>query len=398
MPRTITRPSASPDRNSHRHRWLRIRWERLRQEWPWLIWLVVAGIILWTFSRGHVFERMNGQVEENYQFIAPSQAGRLHRILVQPGDSVPPGGVVAELDPTPWQDRIQVLLAARVQDHRAKVTDLQRQREKIRQELQGIRIQTGGDTSRLAALPSPENRSQTARNLLPALQSDSEALQAESAELRGRMDAANRTIPSLEAQLADLDADIARSQTEADRAATISPGETPDKLRALFPKERKTEIGELLDGIRHCKIVSAQGGIVDRITKLPGDYLQAGTSFLEMSGHPAMITAFLSDAEAASLRPGDPVWITPAHGKKRDIHQSTFVRAAPDAERLPHSSRAGKGAYTAGRRVTVAFPPSAIPSGPDGLPGLMPGEGITVHLAHPGEISFLQKLLRSGGE
>lgn len=399
---TNTRPgssaSASPDRNSPRDRWLRIRWERLRREWPWLVCIAVAGISLGIFSRGIVFERMNGQVEENYQFIAPSQAGRLHRVLVEPGDTVPPGGIVAELDPLPWHDRIQVLLAAQVHDRRTQVINLQRQREKIRKELQGILIQTGGDTSRLDTLPPPDSRSQASRNLLPTLQADAESLLIESAKLRGRIDSATRSIPSLEAQLADIETDIARCQAETDLAVALTPQENPNQLRALFPQDRQMEIQELLDGIGHCKIVSALGGTVNKVTKLPGDYLQPGTSFIEMSGHPAMITAFLPDAEAASLQPGDPVWVTSAHGKKRDIHQTTFVRAAPDAERLPLSSRAGNGAYRAGRRITVAFPPSAVPPGPDGLAGLLPGEGITVYLAHPGDLSFFQKLLRPGGE
>ncbi|MES2705232.1 MAG: HlyD family efflux transporter periplasmic adaptor subunit [Verrucomicrobiota bacterium] len=392
--------SGSANAGLKRQRWWRIRRGRLRQEWPWLIWLIVGGVVVWSVSRGRVFERMNGQVEENYQHIAPAQGGRLLKILVKPGDAVEPGGIVAELDPEPWNKQIQGLLMSLAGRRQSDLTSVVRERASITRELNILRETAAADEGRLATLVPSASRAPAAGGN-PLLLKQQEALdsrRAEAAEITGRQEVTRAMVTKLESRLAAMDADMSRRQAEADQTAGASFQDAPGTLLALFPAEERIQLQELLDGRDHCRIASSIGGVVDKLVKTPGDYLLAGDHLLEMVGRPKHITAFVSTDEAADLQPGAKVWVTPAHGRKWAVHETTIIRAAPDAERLPLSSKAGSGAYQAGRRITVAFPPSAHASGPDAVAGLLPGEGITVHLAHPGDLSLFRKLSTMAAE
>lgn len=382
------RDPSSP--SSLRQRWWRIRRDRLRQGWPWLIWLVVGGVVVWSVSRGHVLERMNGQVEEDYQYIAPAQEGRLLRILVKPGDRVEPGGMVAELDPEPWNLQIRGLLLGLANKRQEDLSSRLRERASIERELGALRETLAADEGRLAGLV-PSSKTSGAP-LLMKQQGKADAVVADAGEISGRLQVTRELIPKLESRLAEMDAETIRLKLAAEHAAAATPGDDPSTLLALFPETERIRLQELLHGRDHCRIFSAKGGVVDKLVKTPGDHLLAGDHLLEMVGHPKHITAFVSSDEAAALQPGDRVWVTPAHGRKRSIHESTVVRAAPDAERLPLSSKAGSGAYQAGRRITVAFPPSARAAGEGTAAGLLPGEGVTVHLKHPGDLSLFTKL------
>ncbi|MDB6132832.1 MAG: secretion protein HlyD family protein [Verrucomicrobiales bacterium] len=374
----------------HRQRWMRIRLNRLRQEWPLLIWLLVGGVVLWSVSRGQVFERMNGQVEEDYQYIAPVQGGRLLKIHVKPGDHVEPGGMVAELDPEPWNHQMRGLLLALSTRHNDKLLPMERERSSLSLQLGTLKESIAADEGRLAALTAAPAGPD--RPLLVKEQKAQGDLQAQAGEVRARLETTRRMVPELEAGMAKLDVEMARLRSKAAETAAASVEDDRESLLALFPEEERIQFQELLDGRSHCRIASAIGGTVDKVVKTPGDYLEPGDHVIEMAGQPRHITAFLSTDEAAALQPGDRVWVTPAHSREWSIHESTVIRAAPDAERLPLSSKAGNGAYKPGRRITVAFPSSARAVSPDGIPALRPGEGITVHISHPGEFSILRKL------
>lgn len=390
-----------------RRRWWRIRRGRLVLEWPWLIWILVAGVLIWSVSRGQLFERMNGQVEENYQYIAPNQDGRILKILVKPGDHVEPGGIVAELDPEPWNLQLRALLHVISGQREATLTAHLREHGIVSQQLRALQATASSDEGRLRALGGPPdaeadaNAATTGKTtnaktspgaVLFKFQQSKDLRTADAGEASSRLTATRAMIAEVEASLAEMEKKTPVLKDAAIFAASPELFNDLENQLSLFNETERGQLQELIDNRSHCRIASAKGGIIDKVVKNPGDYLRAGDPLLEMVGHPKFITAFISDAEAAALRPGDPVWITPAHGRQWTVHESTVVRAAPGAERLPLSSRAGNGSYKAGRRITVAFPASALATPGKTTSTLLPGEGITVHLTHPGDLSFIRKL------
>jgi multidrug resistance efflux pump len=381
---------------------------RILECWPVLVWAGVLGIALWAYRSGVVFARMNGAVDVDHQYVAPAEDGIVLKVLVQQGDIVEPGGIVAEMDSRAVKHQMLALAMGIAADRQEKMLQLERTRLSLESERRGYAITQAEDAGRLASLEKDLDRGQKVVLLpgnkgagsvvsfprIPA--ADLATLSADRAEVEKRQGALDESIKSVEGDMNRVNALIQQIQKDTEHATAASAGDvTPEVLASLTTAERADllELKAQLDG---CLLRAPKGGIVEKVNILEGAFVTAGQSVVEVVAEAGRIVAFLPQAQLANVQKGSKVWISPSHDRNA-IYASHVISIGSRVTGVLDTTSPLRNAMVYGRHITIALPDEAKSAG-GGSSLLVPGQTVIVHTRPPGGLPLIDRVFRSEPE
>lgn len=378
---------------------------KILESWPLLIWVGVALLATWGYSRGRVFSRMNGAVDVYQENISPIEEGRIAKILVKRGDFVQAGAIIARMDSSLYERELVGILRGVAANRYEEISRTERLQLDLEAELRKLEITDAGDKGRLTELRSSRERllktSGTPNNAaasrlgLVSLTSDLvDELNADIAELEGTQAAAAQSIGEVRNSLTKISAQISKLRASATATASADANSLTDEVRAgLLPDEQK-EVNELLSFIELCSLRSTRGGTVDRLEKEEGEFVAQGEAVMRVVAEPDQIVAFLPQDQIGKLNVGDTVWITPALDRN-NIFESTVTAISPRINNLADATSPLPNRRIFGRDVVCTFPKAALPPA-SGQPGLLvPGQTVTVHVQRPGDIPLMNRIFHN---
>jgi len=287
-----------------------------------------------------VIEEGRTRVRSRYVVAAPV-AGRLYRIDLEAGDPVNDGQVVARIDPLPLtsdvrsaQARLRELEAQRrgVDTQRPKPAALQQAQSRIRA-AQAVQQQTEARIEQAeAALAQAERDRQRA-----------ETLQEEGAiSQQAREDAALRaTTRTRELEVARRAAQAAAAEVAAaqDALAILQAEQSdPDYLEEVYTAQIasvEAELARLADDAARTDITAPASGTVLQVMQESARFIEAGTPLIEV-GNPDELELVIDvlSTDAVLVEAGDRVWITQWGGDDtlsatvRTIEPSAFTEVS----------------------------------------------------------------------
>ena len=384
-----------------------LRRRRILEAWPHLVWLGMAAVAFGMHSRGTSFVRMNGAVDVIHQYIAAPEDGTIARILVDQGQVVAPGTVVAEMDSRALQHQLEALLQGISSSRREEALRLDRIRIDLDAELREYAIALAEGNGRLGPLqrflaknqgaqgkPAPAATAGTGASVFQAAVSasqlmpvDRSALESEIGEIASRIDAVRQNITAVETELNQVNGSIGKIQEDAGTARRAATEEASAELLAALSESERAEVRELKALIAACQLRTGSGGVVDRIDRHAGDFARAGESVIQVVAETGKIVGFLPQANLGKLKTGDTVWVSPAHDRNA-VYETSVTNISSRISSLLDASSPLPNQRIYGRNIVVGFPESA---GGD-PPLLSPGQSVTIHTSRPGEIPVLNRL------
>ncbi len=384
----------------------RLRMRKLVEGWPLLVWLGVGGIAVGMHTKGTSFVRMNGAVDVNHQYVTPVEDGKVVRILVEQGQRVEPGTVVAEMDSGALRHQLNALLLGVSATRREEVLRLDRIRIDLEAELRESAVAVAEGNGRLGPLQRFLTKSQqpaakpvttgTPGSIAAAFgrptlfAADALALESEIGEITSRVEVVQKNIMAIEKELKHVAASIEKITEDSATAQRAGKEETSAELLAALSETERAELLEIKNLIAACQLRAGKGGTIDRVDRNEGEFVRAGESILQVVAETGRIVGFLPQAQLGKLQEGDKVWVSPAHDRTvvyatsvKNI--STRVSSVLDgASPLPNQR-------IYGRNITVLLPQST-----DGTPlRLVPGQSVTIHTAPPGEIPLINRIFKT---
>ncbi len=381
---------------------------RLLESWPLLVWVGIALLASWGYTRGRVFSRMNGAVDVYQENISPIEEGRVTKILVKRGDFVSPNQVIASMDASLYERELLGMLRGVAANRYEEISRLERQQLDLEAELRKLEITDAGDKARLTELIAARERLLKSSGVgnpaaskilglgpLAALATDKiDNLNADIAELQGSQAAAAQSIGEVKNSLAKLTAQISRTRTQALATASAKASTLSEEILAGLQPDEQKEVNELLSQIELCSLRSTRGGTVDRLEKEEGEFVAKGEAVMRVVAEPDQIVAFLPQDQTSQLHVGDTVWITPALDRAH-VFESTVTAISPRINNLADATSPLPNRRLYGRDVLCRFPKAALPPTP-GQPGLLvPGQTVPVHISKPGEIPLMNRIFHN---
>lgn len=285
-----------------------------------------------------------GQVEATQQSTLRSQtSGIVEKILVQPGDTVKAGMVIAILDDS---DQQLAIAQARAQLAQQK-SNLARLEVGTRPEI--IAQRRAGVTSALAR----EKEAQDNLGRIVALVKEGALSQRALVEAQARLDESRGERLEAEAELAEAKAGPIQEEIEAQRANVALAQAQLDQAELA---QRRT------------RIIAPQGGVVQTRSVSSGDLVQSSSPIVTLVAS-ERLDVFLELPEELSGKvvPGMPIQLT-SRVLPQWRKQTTITAVVPSADSLSRRQRI---------RVQIDNPP----------PGLLPGMAIAGSLSLPSQRS-----------
>lgn len=394
-----------PNRTSAVKTKLGLTRRRLLESWPVLVWLGVACLASWGYTRGRIFSRMNGAIDVYQENISSSEDGRVMKIHVKRGDEVKPGTIVATMDTSLYERELNGILRGAAANRYEDIARLERQLLDLQAELRKLEISDAGDKARVSELLANRDRLRKASGLsstpnaaatklglgpLGALAATAgekiDDLSADIAELQSTQTAIAQSIGEVRNSINILADQITKLRANAE--ATIKAdfkNLTPAILAGLRDDEQKN-VNELISEIERCSLRTTRGSI-DRLEKEEGEYAAKGESVLRVVAEPDQIIAFLPQDQIGKLQIGDTVYITPAMDRAL-VFPTKVTAISPRMNNLADATSPLPNRRIYGRDVVCAYPPEA-----KGI--MVPGETVTVHLQKPGSIPLMNRIFHN---
>lgn len=330
-------------------------WNRIRWQWPALVWIALAVFAAWLYDNGGEYIRINGMVEVISETVGPLESGYLKAVHVMPGDTVEAGEVIAEMDTT-YIDYQIAALENTLQAQRADdLREFHSARYRIEEELKSVTLEYaeagaekaiyGEELKQLEALV--EDGFASAESLLDP--------RVRLAVLEERLALYPTFIVSLERQLDELD------ELRTDALGADYP-DSSDHLQGqmqLLQERRK----------RHF-LKAGQSGIAAEVLRQPGEVIETGERIVEIiTRQEPRILAFMSESDTRPIALGDRVMVEPVIGGERI--ESEVVGISPNVLSLPDRASPIPNRVVRGRRLIL------VPKTSTGLP---PGSSVVVLL------------------
>ncbi|OYY67856.1 HlyD family efflux transporter periplasmic adaptor subunit [Sphingomonas sp. 28-63-12] len=279
-----------------------------------LIALMVAGLATRGFGAFTPADKglaLYGNVDVRQVELGFRVPGRIASMAVDEGAKVPPGTVLAQLDPRPLRDSVAVA------DAQIAQADAELAKREAGNRTQDIAQAQAVLAERQAALDKAQ-QDDARRQSLVASGAVSQALaDATRADLR----AAQARLRAAQQMLSLQQAGSRREDIRAARAQRASAIASRDRART-----------DLADAV----IVAPEGGTVLTRAREPGAIVQAGeTVFTLTIDRPLRVRAYIAEPDIGRIAPGMAVQVT-ADGNNRTYH-GTIGFISPTAEFTPKS-------------------------------------------------------------
>lgn len=342
---------------------------RIKTRWSFLVWLLAALLAVLVYFHGGRFGGMTGSVFTRMETAAPLTPGRLEKLLVDVGDPVKKGDLLAQMD-TSVLEAEKSLIESQMRTLTAEVIteEVQNLRRfdasiiRLESELRDLRIKQIEASSELAAL-RPELERLT--KLLEAKLVDEQELMPLRMSIQ-TLDAVTKDYPAI---IIEVEESLAKALeqkktiTQQSRAAVELIGqETAEQVRLLDVQ------------IEACNLRARDDGIVSRIYYYPGSTVAEGSPVVAsvVSGEPRVI-GFLSEYNARDVTVGMKAYLTPVSGHGPVI-EAEVVALTPEIYTLPSRASPISTQVARGRRVVLKVDKDC---------GLLPGEGVEIHVHRP---------------
>lgn len=392
----------------------RLTARRIRDSWPFLVWIAVAFIAWRVYRTGVVFTRMNGAVDPYTENITPNSDGHLLAIHAVRGQTVPPGTVVAVMDVAPFSLKLEGLRREIVEKRTKDIRDYDSELIRLQSYLRGIETGAAEDAATIEELQKAisEIDKQTFQVRDPRLRQviDDSILRS-----RVSLAKAQKRAKLNEPQNKDVTDSIDRTklirntfQKEAETINKLDLGsdeliKSPSKLAtaaaelakspALRADEQQQCI-ELKTKIELCELKTTHGGTVDRVLHEVGEYVKVGDGVLKIVGAPEHIICFLPQDQAKDLKKDDTVWVA-STSDEGVLYESTIEGLSPRINNLPDSTSPLPNRRIHGRDVIVKYPPGAMPKKPGDPFELLPGQTLIIHTKKPGQVPWLDRIFHN---
>lgn len=306
-----------------------------------------TAVELETVQRGElevlVVEEGRTRVRDRFEISAPV-AGRMQRLMLDEGDSIEAGQVVAQIDPLPLTSEVRSLVARieEMQAERSGVETLRPKAEALSQAEARIRAAQAAEAEAAARVREMEERLEQARKERQraeslyqdgaiALQSLEDA-QLEETTRAQSLEVARRTLDRAKAEVS-----AARDQFQQLQAEQ----QDPDYLLKVYDariRSLEAELANLLDREGRADIRSPASGQVLRIQQQSEQFVEAGTPLLEVGNlNQLELVVDVLSSDAVQINSGDLVRIeqwgggldTPSlTGHVRRIEPSAFTKVS----------------------------------------------------------------------
>ena len=370
----------------------RLLWRRLLGTWPFLLWLLAIGVVIYLYHGSQHLRGMAGMVDTTAQPVAPLETARLASIQVTLGQKVHAGDVVATMD-TSLVDAQLALLDAEMFESESNIGNFDRSAlstiksfedaiNSATAEIADLKRRLESATAQLAQLETEQARLDQlfAKKLIDATQAN--ASRPQIAALRHEVGAYPEQIGVAEKRLQDA----IRGQTDLRQSLRLEKGEDikaaigrrAEAQRKIFEASRKSA------SIRHQNytLKATYDATVSRIMLQPGDVVSAGEDIIRLvNAHPTQVIGFLPEIHLAGLAEGKVVRVSRQTGDTRPI-TATVVSIAPEVDTLPPLVSPIPSQPLRGRRVIVRL---------DGPHDLIPGEAVRIDSAAP---DYFTQILR----
>jgi multidrug efflux pump subunit AcrA (membrane-fusion protein) len=348
---------------------------RLRQIldcWPLLIWIAVLAAAVVCYNKGIVFTRMNGVVDVYQGSISPPEAGVLVSLApgIETGKPVTKRQIVAQMD----TGLIDLEIKRFLDRHREKGRgSINREREYLNELLK--------DKSRAWS-----QQAQTAAELVWAEEKLAEMIEfvptITTQQGREMFDALTWDVKKLKIDKGFRDDEVKRLDADiAEQTAIIASASGAGTLVLDAEDERQLEMLKLRKD--RMTLRAQHDGIIDRIGKEPGEFVDKGEFVVKVVASAQEIRGFLPQDEIDSVKKGDTVWITSTINR-RTTFQAKVIDLSPRIDSVRDAASPLPNQAIRGREVRVEYPEGC---------GLLPGQTVIIHVKPPGQIPILGNIL-----
>lgn len=346
-------------------------WYRLKQRWPFLIWLLaIAGAGLLYFGGTRV-GTTSGTVEAIRQEISPIETAPLKVLRVKVGDRVRAGDVIAEMDASILDADLTVL---KLDAERQFMDSVAR----IESDLRSTRLQeaeTRGEHEVLAAeLARMEDLLE--KRLVDA---------ASVAEVRARERALARALEIFPDTLAQIEKNLAETRERA-LASSASMGDSKQLEELALHSPAVRDGLAFLQRRRESYILRAiRDGIVSEIFHRPGNVVPAGMPIATLvEEKAALVIAFLPETMAREVSVGMEAYLTHT-ALLGSVVRARIVALSPEILGLPTRINPVPGRTYRGRRIVIE---------PLEENDFFPGESLNVQFERPFFELLMERLFR----
>lgn len=373
---------------------------RILECWPLLIWVAMGTLAIWVYKSGVTFNRMNGAVDVYQENVTPIEEGRLKEIKVKRGQQVTPGTVVAVMDPAPHLLEMETLKRQIVADREKDIRDYDLELIKLDAELREIETSVAEDEAAkrelskvLAGMSAPAAIKDPALRAIVNAQTDSVRNQVDLAKAEGRLTFNDKHLGSINAAIKRV-SEIRETLTkQAEAVAKLNLSSEEVAKSNLLNAEEQQQYIEIRTKIDQCELKASHGGIVDRVDKEVGEYVNVGEGVLKIVGEPQQIICFLPQDQANQLWVDKEVWVTATN--QPDHAYKTVVEAiSPRINNLADATSPLPNQRIHGRDIVVKYPPEAMP-GEGKAYALLPGQTVVIHTEKPGNVPLLNRIFPS---
>ena len=347
------------------HRHPAVWWSRVKNRWPFAVWLLAIVAAVFLYFHGGQFGGMSGVVQVVREEVAPLETARLKEIRVAIGQRVRKGDVLAVMDATILDtemavEKLQIerQFAAAVSRAESDLRDLTLRQAESEGELDVLNT----EVARLDEL--------LAQHLI-----DAQTV----ARLRARQQALMRSRDFFPDMIKRLESDRVRMQTRQGEIVTQLGSDTnetaglPDDVRSEL-EAGKTRLG-LLDFRREAYVLRAgSDGIVSELFHTPGSVVPAGIPIMTLVIDSArQIVGYLPEANARDISVGMIAYLKSTSGRGAVV-QARVSALLPDIATLPTRVSPFPTQVYRGRRVVL------VPTETDDF---LPGESVSIELQTP---------------
>jgi multidrug resistance efflux pump len=352
------------------HRHPAVWWSRVKDRWPFAVWLLAIVAAVFLFFHGGQFGGMSGVVQVVREDVGPLETARLKAIHVTVGQRVKKGDALATMDTTILDTEMAI---EKLQIERQFALAVSRGESDLR-DLQIRQAESGGE---LEVLNTEVTRLD---ELLAKHLIDAQTV----ANLRARQQALTRAMEFYPEMIKTLEGDLGRMRA---RQGAIYASLTSDtNIVSELPGELRTEIEAgrnrlgLLDLRRDAYVLRAGAdGTVSEFFHEPGDVISAGMPIMTVViDSVAQVVGFLPEANARDVSVGTIAYLKSTSG--RGVIVAAKVAALlPDIATLPTRVSPFPSQVYRGRRVVL------VPTEPNDF---LPGESVSIELQQPWLSSF----------
>lgn len=347
--------------------------KRILEKWPFVIWLAVVAIAVFTYKKSTSLNRIYGEVDTFQISISPYEDGRLEELLARIGDDISIGQPLVKMksdkvgrDRARIMKRLEKRRVDLIDQHLVEVEILEREIQKEEIDLVGIKTENKTIANQIKVLESLLKVEETSQFAPRIRSSNTEDVMERVSELKPDLSKNEAKLERISNKIVSLEADI---QQKKDSLKKIRDAE----LNTLANLEEKFDL-DLLDEEKKSLILKAShDGTLLSIKKEVGEYVKEGETVLDIQVRLKRVRAYMPEHRTGELEKGEIVWV--ASTAVPDVfYRSEVISVGDRIKSFPFKVGRFRKKDLRGQYVLIDCPPDAA---------LLGGQKVLVYLEEP---------------